>query len=105
MGRAAKQGHRPRQSGLIGHRRCVDMPGAYDSHCPIMAPVNEASVGAGQPFSAAPRGRAGPAGRELHAAAARRSNYRVKRDTPRADDSTSVSPDTVTVLSPLNSEV
>jgi hypothetical protein len=29
-------------------------------------------------------------------------DYRVNRNTPRADDSTSVPPDSVTVLSPLN---
>jgi hypothetical protein len=31
--------------------------------------------------------------------------YREKRNTPRADDNTSVSPDSVTVLSPLRSVV
>ena len=33
------------------------------------------------------------------------SDYRVNRNTPRADDSTSVPPDSVTMLSPLNKSV
>ena len=44
MRSAAKQGRRSRQSPLIGHRRRVDVTGAYDSHSVIMAPVHAAFV-------------------------------------------------------------